>query len=142
MKTCAKCLIELPDTDFYIKNKNGKITLQSYCKICSCSKRVKDYKKNIEKEKIVRKKYQQKIKDKFIEYKKTLNCFKCKEYRWYVLDFHHNENNKEYDVANMWQGRHCWKTIKKEIDKCIVLCANCHREEHYFKKLTISENTL
>ena len=138
MKVCYKCSQELPFENFYTikKNKDG---YQSYCKICSCSNRVKDYKKNIEKEKIVRKKYQQKIKDKFIEYKKTLSCFKCKESRWYVLDFHHNENNKKYDVANMWQGRNSWETIMKEIDKCITLCANCHREEHYNRKNNLLE---
>jgi len=39
----------------------------------------------------------------------------------------------------MWQGRHSWETIMKEIDKCITLCANCHREEHYNKKNNLLE---
>jgi hypothetical protein len=24
-----------------------------------------------------------------------------------------------------------WKTIMKEIDKCVALCSNCHRIEHW-----------
>jgi len=141
MKNCRKCLKDLSDCDFY-KSKKTKDNLQSYCKKCSCSNRVKHFKENIIHEKEVRKLYSQKIKNKFIEYKKTCFCSKCNENRWYVLDFHHIENNKDYDVADMCQGRASWETIIKEINKCIVLCANCHREEHYLKKLTINENTV
>jgi hypothetical protein len=135
MKNCRKCLENLPFNNFYTskKNKDGH---QSYCKVCSCSNRVTHYKDNRENEKIVRKLYTKTIKDKFIDYKKTCFCSKCNENRWYILDFHHTENNKEYDVANMTNGRNSWETIMKEVNKCIVLCANCHREEHYFKKLT------
>ena len=131
MKTCAKCLKELLDTDFYIKRKKDKISLQAYCKICSCSNRIQYFKDNKKNEMNTRKIYLTKIKKQFIDYKKTCLCSKCKESRWYVLDFHHIGNDKEYDVADMCQGRASWETIMKEINKCIVLCANCHRELHY-----------
>lgn len=48
-----------------------------------------------------------------------------------ALEFHHI-NPKEKDFSLSKTGRS--KTIeamKKEVDKCILLCANCHREEHF-----------
>ena len=47
-----------------------------------------------------------------------------------VYDFHHlDPNEKEHKIAGMF-GRYSWEKIKKELDKCIMLCANCHRIEH------------
>lgn len=50
---------------------------------------------------------------------------KCAE----ALDFHHlNPQEKEFLISD--RDLNNWKTIKKELDKCIVVCANCHREIH------------
>lgn len=50
-----------------------------------------------------------------------------------ALDFHHI-NPKEKDF-NFSENGHCrsWERVKKELDKCELLCANCHREEHSYK---------
>jgi DNA-binding CsgD family transcriptional regulator len=46
-----------------------------------------------------------------------------------VIDFHHlNPEEKDFCISSKCNSR--WKTIKKELDKCIALCANCHRETH------------
>ena len=46
-----------------------------------------------------------------------------------ALQWHHiNPENKEAAVSTLIQ-RAGWDTVKAEIDKCIVLCANCHRVE-------------
>lgn len=45
-----------------------------------------------------------------------------------ALDFHHlDPKTKELDI---WQKSYKYERIKKEITKCIVVCANCHREIH------------
>jgi len=45
-----------------------------------------------------------------------------------ALDFHHlDPNEKELKIGNP----HAVERLLKEIEKCIVLCANCHREIHH-----------
>ena len=54
-------------------------------------------------------------------------CIKCGETRYYLFDFHHrNPEEKDYSISD--HSRAKLETIKAEIDKCDVLCANCHRE--------------
>ncbi len=64
------------------------------------------------------------------DYKSTLSCKKCGESRTPCLDFHHKNGEKDHDVAYMANAGYGIETMKKEIEKCIVLCANCHRIEH------------
>lgn len=47
-----------------------------------------------------------------------------------ALEFHHfNSNGKDFGISAKGYTR-SWREVKKEIEKCILLCANCHREVH------------
>lgn len=47
-----------------------------------------------------------------------------------ALDFHHiDESTKSFGLSQDGMTR-SWKRTKKELDKCVLLCANCHREYH------------
>lgn len=49
-----------------------------------------------------------------------------------VLDFHHvDPETKAKGVATLRVAGYAKSKIKAEIDKCILLCANCHRIEHW-----------
>lgn len=48
----------------------------------------------------------------------------------YIYDFHHlDSSEKEASIARI-MGR-TWKNIIPELDKCILLCSNCHRTRHH-----------
>ena len=67
---------------------------------------------------------------KAIEYKggKCIFCGYCK-YEG-ALDFHHvNSDSKNFGLSEKGITR-SWDKIQKELDKCILVCANCHRELH------------
>jgi len=57
-------------------------------------------------------------------------CFKCDYNKSYsALEFHHREpHKKDFTIAS--NTNIAWNKLKKEIEKCDLLCANCHREEH------------
>ena len=47
-----------------------------------------------------------------------------------ALEFHHVGNTgKDVGISDKGYTR-SWQRVKKEIDKCILVCANCHRELH------------
>lgn len=47
-----------------------------------------------------------------------------------ALDFHHRDpKNKNFGLSVKGLTR-SWDKIKVEIDKCVLVCANCHREIH------------
>lgn len=74
-------------------------------------------------------KRRRKIRAMAVEYKggKCMNCGynRCQD----ALDFHHVSGNKEFGISKDGITR-SWKRIKQELAKCILICANCHREIH------------
>lgn len=67
------------------------------------------------------------------EYKKRPDvfCVDCGESRWQCLDFHHTDpSQKIKNISGMVISRYSVETIQKEIDKCEVLCKNCHAIHH------------
>lgn len=66
----------------------------------------------------------------FLGYKKTLRCKICLENNPYCLDFHHiDPSNKKYAISKIRSKSK--NIVMNEVEKCIVLCANCHRKEHH-----------
>jgi hypothetical protein len=69
-------------------------------------------------------------------YKSSLKCLKCGERRVCCLDFHHLEPQTKDRPVSAVIGDGCSKArILHEIEKCLVLCANCHRALHYDEKM-------
>lgn len=89
------------------------------------------YQKNKAKHIACVRKRDKKIKEWLREYKKTLTCENCPENHPACLDFHHiNPEEKRFAIANV-KDFLSWSALKTEIAKRRVLCANCHRKEHY-----------
>lgn len=124
-KICTQCKRELPLTQYYSRG-NGK--LRSECKECHS--------------KYVKRKYQER-KGAIGDVKGSIGCAKCGDVRSYVLDFHHKDPSiKDANIARMTSNKNRLEDIQKEIDKCVVLCSNCHREFHHLEftqGLTIDE---
>lgn len=44
-----------------------------------------------------------------------------------AMHFHHlNQHEKDFDISQMYH----WEEIEEELEKCVLLCANCHMEVH------------
>ena len=114
-KKCPSCLqiLEINKKNYFIRD-NG-IT-HYYCKSCL-------NKKSLE--------FQNNRKDECIRYKggKCNICgySKCRN----ALEFHHRDpSKKDFEIGKDFRKKSL-KDIKNEIDKCDLVCANCHREIHY-----------
>ena len=67
---------------------------------------------------------------KFVELvKDNKECSVCGENYPACLVFHHL-SDKEYEIGVMVSNGHSLKSISNEMNKCTILCANCHRKHH------------
>lgn len=73
------------------------------------------------------------LKNKFEidKYKVNKGCYLCSESDPRVLQFHHvNSEDKESTISKMLSAGRSLEKILKEIEKCEVVCANCHLKIH------------
>lgn len=55
------------------------------------------------------------------------------------FEFHHKEpHNKDREVGSMLNSASFDKVLK-EVEKCIMVCPNCHKREHLKENMTLSE---
>ena len=125
-KTCPRCKISKPATlDFFHSDQQQNSGLRTYCKVCQ-KKYYFNNRKNI---RLQQREQRKQMKAKAIEYlggqcqccgfKKALS----------VLQFHHRDPTEK---EAMWNTIKNWpeEKRKKELDKCDLLCANCHNAFH------------
>ena len=125
MRLCSACKIYKEEKEF---NKKG-IGYQSQCRACQrawyknyydSSPREKE--RLLEKNKVLKEQIREKIKS----IKESSPCADCNQhFPYYVMDFDHR-GDKSFTIANNVY-RKSWSTIEQEIDKCEIVCANCHR---------------
>lgn len=101
------------------------------------------YKKHPQKRAQLNVEARQRNRIKAAAYLATHPCIDCGETDVLVLDFDHTRD-KRMDIAVMINRPCSWATIEKEIEKCVVRCANCHRrktarEQGWFKSLAETE---
>lgn len=75
-------------------------------------------------------KHRRRLKDKALAYKGS-KCEHCGYDKCVgALTFHHTDpTQKDFQIGGRGSTR-SWERIKNELDKCKLLCANCHAEEH------------
>jgi hypothetical protein len=69
----------------------------------------------------------------FREYKAQLRCERCGESHPACLDFHHLDPGQKVMIPSKLANQRRWSVerILTEVAKCEVICANCHRKEHW-----------
>jgi len=109
------CQYHLCSNEFEVQS-HGKTT-KKYCSTpCRTKRNIATWRKN--------------MKRRAVDYKggKCQGCGydKCVE----AFDFHHRDPEaKEFGISSMGHCR-SWDKMKAELDKCDLLCSNCHRERH------------
>lgn len=113
MRKCPRCDQTKPLSEFY--SCRGKPGTSVYCKPCTIEQTIKR---------------QQENKRRCIEYKGG-KCVKCGYDKCQAaLKFHHlDPAKKDFAIA----GNHLksFENLKAELDKCILICSNCHQELHF-----------
>ena len=131
-KHCPQCGKLKSKNQFSIRRKN-KDGLQNLCKECK-RKYDRDYfqehKEN--RMKLVSKRKQE-TREWFQDYLQDKKCMLCGFDHLGALEFHHRDPSKKFDtICNMVSKKGYSKAkIMIEINKCDILCANCHNILHW-----------
>lgn len=127
MKRCTKCKQE-KSLDCFAKLSKSIDGVRSICKSCMSDYHKADWKESPERRTSVRanlKRQRQHNLEKMIESLGEQRCADCGETNLLKLEFDHLRD-KKFNISEGIAKGYAWKRIKEEIDKCQVLCANCH----------------
>jgi hypothetical protein len=131
-KICTRCKIE-KDLQSFSARKLAKDGKASWCRACYKVNWDERYYENHQHYRSSHNASRNKIREqnakKVFEYLAQNPCKNCGESDPIVLEFdHRDKNDKIENIANLVLNS-SWTRIEKEIAKCDVLCANCHRRK-------------
>ncbi len=132
-KICSRCKDEKAVEEFYLKDSaTGK--RQAHCKECNKTAGYsrKAYLKDSSKAKALSKARNQKLleenRKQLLIYFKEHPCVVCGEKDLRCLEFDHlDTTTKNFGIAQKLD-KYNWKKLSAEIEKCQVLCSNCHQK--------------
>lgn len=133
MKICSTCKEEKDYNSFHVLKK-GESKLRASCKKCN-GKRCQDWHNKNKEQVNVRSKKNREARNELarafiINHFKQNPCAECGDKNLMVLEFDHL-GDKEFTIAKLLQSSALVSTIKKEVEKCEVVCASCHRIRTY-----------
>jgi len=143
-KTCRRCETEKLLSEFH-KKKDSRDGRHSFCKQCAIAGAKKHYADNAD---VLRPKMvahaarkRRKFHGLVNSIKEEAGCALCDEADPCCMDFHHINNDKDRDVSYLAQSKSLTRLIR-EINKCVCVCANCHRKIHAGKLSTANLSTM
>ena len=128
MKTCSRCKQDKPLDEFH-KSSRMKDGLQSSCKSCMAESYNRSRKQKQSHYQDVARQRQQKNVDLMREWKENKGCQECGENFGPCLELHHVDPSEKEDHPSSLAYQ-SFNAFLQEAEKCVVLCANCHRKVH------------
>lgn len=131
MKLCHTCQTKKPLKDFPVHNSK-KGTRHTQCRVCR-SKNARKYYQDNKGSCDARNQKNRKISRLALllfikKYLEEHPCVDCGEKDIVVLEFdHRNPSTKLFHIANAISWQYSVEATLKEVEKCDVRCANCHR---------------
>ncbi len=135
MEICSVCCKNKDNDEYYYRNKNTQ-KLHTQCKQCYAEKRRATWKsyyhkhgsKYRENAVIRNRRIKNALKKRLLEYLSDKSCVRCGISDPRVLEFDHTDpTSKSYGIARAINSTMTWDNILLEINKCQILCANCHK---------------
>jgi hypothetical protein len=128
---CGSCGLVKPLAEFNFRNRLLG-TRHTTCKSCQRTFKRAYYERNLEAYKRTSAKQKaeamQRNRERVRAYLLTHPCVDCGETDVMVLQFDH-VRNKHKAISHLIIDGAAWERIEREIDKCDVRCANCHRKK-------------
>ena len=126
-KTCPGCDFEKNRSDF-TKDSTRPDGKHRLCKKCK-RKEDKKYSLSYIAGRKERNKKRADAATAFFQQVKSTGCVKCPEREVVALDLHHIDPSKKEFTFSAYRNASMEK-LKTEVQKCVVLCSNCHRKLH------------
>lgn len=129
MKRCTRCGVESND---FARNRTKSDGLQNVCRVCTKTYNRQRYIEDPQRQLAANRVTKERNRQRFIDYKQTLSCTDCGNVDWRVLEFDHlsDKIGNVSELAIHWS----WERLMTEIEKCEVVCANCHRIRTHERK--------
>src|SRR5687767_939420 len=132
---CCRCGERKPAHDFAWR-RNGKGQHDTYCRPCRSAYGREHYLANkqryIDQARAQKQGLSRERIAYLLEYFVLHPCIDCGETDPVVLEFDHL-GEKRFNISKGLQNR-SWESVLAEIEKCEVVCANCHRRRTYHRR--------